>query len=122
MVERTRAASRSIMAPPWRARPGPAGPGTIACGCVGSSGRDRRPCGEAAGGGERAAPRSGPLDRGGSWAGNVRVEVWDATGNKRQPAEIPAEVPVNRIMVVLVDKLNLPRHGPDGQLMSYKFH
>ncbi len=52
----------------------------------------------------------------------VTVEVWDATGNKRQTAEIPADVPINRVMVVLVDKLNLPRHGPDGQLMSYKFH
>lgn len=52
----------------------------------------------------------------------LTVEVWDATGNKRQTAEIPGDVPVNRIMVVLVDKLNLPRHGPDGQQMSYKFH
>jgi uncharacterized ubiquitin-like protein YukD len=55
-------------------------------------------------------------------SGNVTVEVWDATGNKRQTAELPADVPVNRIMVVLVEKLNLPRHGPDGQPMSYKFH
>lgn len=53
---------------------------------------------------------------------SVTVEVWDATGNKRQTVEIPGDVPVNRVMVVLVDKLNLPRHGPDGQLMSYKFH
>jgi len=50
------------------------------------------------------------------------LEVWDATGNKRQTVEVPADVPVNRIMVVLVEKLNLPRHGPDGQIMSYKFH
>lgn len=53
---------------------------------------------------------------------NLTVEVWDATGNKRQTVEMPSDVPVNRILVVLIDKLNLPRHGPDGQLMSYKFH
>jgi hypothetical protein len=29
---------------------------------------------------------------------------------------------VNRVIAVLVDKMNLPRHSPDGQLMSYKFH
>lgn len=52
----------------------------------------------------------------------LSVEVWDATGNKRQTVEAPSDVPINRIMVVLIDKLNLPRHGPDGQLMSYKFH
>jgi hypothetical protein len=26
------------------------------------------------------------------------------------------------VIAVLVEKLNLPRHSPDGQLMSYKFH
>ena len=25
-------------------------------------------------------------------------------------------------LAVLVDRMNLPRHSPDGQLMSYKFH
>lgn len=55
-------------------------------------------------------------------ASDVTLEVWDATGNKRQTVVVPADVPVNRIMVVLVDKLNLPRSGPDGQLMSYRFH
>jgi WXG100 protein secretion system (Wss), protein YukD len=53
---------------------------------------------------------------------SVTLEVWDATGNKRQAVVVPTDVPVNRIMVVLVDRLNLPRNGPDGQLMSYKFH
>jgi hypothetical protein len=53
---------------------------------------------------------------------SVTVEVWDATGNKRITASLPRNQPVNRILVVLVDKMNLPRHSPDGQLMSYKFH
>lgn len=53
---------------------------------------------------------------------NIQIEVWDATGNKRQTVEVPADAAVNRVIAVLVDKMNLPRHSPDGQLMSYKFH
>src|SRR5438067_2269748 len=45
-----------------------------------------------------------------------------ATGNKKQLVELPADAPVNRVIAILVDKMNLPRHSPDGQLMSYKFH
>jgi uncharacterized ubiquitin-like protein YukD len=54
--------------------------------------------------------------------GNISVEVWDATGNKKQTVEMPDDVPVNRVLAVLVDKMKLPRNSPDGQLMSYKFH
>ena len=53
---------------------------------------------------------------------NINVEIWDATGNKKITASLPKNAPVNRIMVLLVDRLNLPRNSPDGQLMSYKFH
>jgi hypothetical protein len=53
---------------------------------------------------------------------SLQIEVWDATGNKRQTVEVPAEAEVARVIAVLVDKMNLPRHSPDGQLMSYKFH
>jgi hypothetical protein len=53
---------------------------------------------------------------------NINVEVWDATGNKKVTASLPRNAPVNRILVLLVDKMNLPRNSPDGQLMSYKFH
>jgi uncharacterized ubiquitin-like protein YukD len=53
---------------------------------------------------------------------DITIEVWDATGNKRQSVEVPADAPVNRVIAVLVDRMNLPRHSPDGQLMSYKFH
>ncbi|MFO7957551.1 MAG: EsaB/YukD family protein [Candidatus Brocadiia bacterium] len=52
----------------------------------------------------------------------ISVELWDSTGNKRQTAELPDDAPVNQIMDVLVDRLNLPRTSPDGQPMSYKFH
>ena len=53
---------------------------------------------------------------------DITIEVWDATGNKRQSVELPSDAPVNRVIAVLVDRMNLPRHSPDGQLMSYKFH
>ena len=53
---------------------------------------------------------------------DITIEVWDATGNKRQSVELPVDAPVNRVIAVLVDRMNLPRHSPDGQLMSYKFH
>ena len=54
--------------------------------------------------------------------GMVTVEVWDSTGNKRQTAELPDDAPVNRVMAVLVERLELPKNSPDGQPMSYKFH
>ena len=53
---------------------------------------------------------------------NINVEVWDATGNKKVIVNLPTDAPMNRIIVLLVDKMNLPRNSPDGQMMSYKFH
>src|SRR4029079_15742959 len=53
---------------------------------------------------------------------NIAIEVWDATGNKKQLVEVPADAPVNRVIAVLIERMNLPQHSPDGQLMSYKFH
>ena len=53
---------------------------------------------------------------------NLTVQVWDATGNKRQEVELPDNAPVNRIIAVLLDKMNLPKNGPDGEPLSYKFH
>lgn len=52
----------------------------------------------------------------------ISVQVWDATGAKRQEVEMPDDAPVNRILAVLLEKMNFPQHGPDGQLLSYKFH
>jgi hypothetical protein len=53
---------------------------------------------------------------------DINLEVWDATGNKKLAVQVPDDVSVERILLVLADKLHLPRHSPDGQLMSYKFH
>ena len=52
----------------------------------------------------------------------ITVQVLDATGNKRQEVELPDDAPVNRILAVLLDKMNLPQIAPDGQPLSYKFH
>lgn len=52
----------------------------------------------------------------------MTIEVWDATGNKKQVVSLPGDAPIDRVIAVLVDKMNLPRNSPDGQLMSYKFH
>ena len=52
----------------------------------------------------------------------VSVQVWDATGNKRQEVEMPDDAPVNRIIAVLLQKMNFPQHAPDGQPLSYKLH
>ena len=53
---------------------------------------------------------------------DIKIEVWDATGNKRQLVEVPADAEVNRLIAVLIERMSLPRNSPDGQLMSYKFH
>jgi uncharacterized ubiquitin-like protein YukD len=52
----------------------------------------------------------------------VTVQVWDATGAKRQDVQVPDDAPVNRILAVLLERMNFPQYGPDGQLLSYKFH
>ena len=54
--------------------------------------------------------------------GKVNVTIIDVTGNKEQQADIPDDAPVRRIITKLVQMMNLPATGPDGQPMSYKFH
>ena len=54
--------------------------------------------------------------------GMVTVQVWDATGNKRQDVELPDDAPINRILAVLLEKMHFPLFAPDGQPLSYKFH
>ena len=51
----------------------------------------------------------------------ITVQVWDATGNKRQEVELPDDAPVNRILAVLLDKMNLPQVAPDGQLAEVQW-
>ncbi|HMO51230.1 MAG TPA: EsaB/YukD family protein [Kiritimatiellia bacterium] len=53
---------------------------------------------------------------------SINVMVYDSTENKRIPVELPDDAPINKLIDVLVGKLNLPKSGPDGAPMSYKFH
>src|SRR5579862_4345976 len=52
----------------------------------------------------------------------LTVQVWDATGNKRQDVEMPDNAPMSRILAVLLEKMKFPQFAPDGQPLSYKFH
>jgi hypothetical protein len=52
----------------------------------------------------------------------LKIKVSDISGSRINEVEAPDDVPVNRILVVLVERMNLPLNSPDGQLMSYKLH
>ncbi len=54
--------------------------------------------------------------------GMIKVKVSDVSGSRINEVEAPDDVPVNRILIVLVERMNLPLNSPDGQLMSYKLH
>jgi len=53
---------------------------------------------------------------------NRNVIISDATGTRRQEASVPADAPSIRIIARLIDLMQLPVIGPDGQPLSYKFH
>ncbi len=46
----------------------------------------------------------------------------DATGSKTEDASVPDDAASGRIVLKLVELMALPRVGPDGQPLSYKFH
>ena len=50
------------------------------------------------------------------------ITVVDATGNKTEEATVPGDAAAGRIMAKLVELMELPITGPDGQPLSYKFH
>ena len=50
------------------------------------------------------------------------LTVVDATGNKTEEVSVPENVAAGRIVGKLVELLQLPSTGPDGQPLSYKFH
>lgn len=54
--------------------------------------------------------------------GMLRLRVSDIAGSRVNEVEAPDDVAVNRILVVLIERMNLPLNSPDGQLMSYKLH
>jgi hypothetical protein len=54
--------------------------------------------------------------------GMSQIRVWDVTGSRSQQVEAPDDVSIGRIIVILVERMNLPLNSPDGQVMSYKLH
>ncbi len=53
--------------------------------------------------------------------GKINVYIVDITGNKEQQATLPDDIPVNRILDKLVEKMELPATGLDANPISYKF-
>lgn len=54
--------------------------------------------------------------------GLVQIKVSDISGSRSSIVEAPDDIPVFRIILLLVEKLNLPLNSPDGQILSYKLH
>lgn len=54
--------------------------------------------------------------------GMINVNVVDVTGSRQQPATLPDDQPVSRVLARLVDVMGLPAVGPDGAPLSYRFH
>lgn len=52
----------------------------------------------------------------------MQVKILDVSGSRSRAADVPEDVPIHRLIVVLVERMGLPLNSPDGQLMSYKLH
>ncbi|HEX7375545.1 MAG TPA: EsaB/YukD family protein [Pirellulales bacterium] len=52
----------------------------------------------------------------------LQVRVLDVSGSRSCEVEAPDDVPICRILVLLVERMSLPLNSPDGQIMSYKLH
>jgi hypothetical protein len=50
------------------------------------------------------------------------VTVIDATGNKQEDATVPDDAASGAILSRLIELMDLPVTGPDGQPLSYRFH
>jgi hypothetical protein len=52
----------------------------------------------------------------------IQMRVWDITSSRCREVEAPDDVPIARLLVLLVERMSLPLNSPDGQIMSYKLH
>lgn len=52
----------------------------------------------------------------------IRMRILDLSGARSREVEAPNDVEINRLIVLLVEKMELPLNSPDGQIMSYKLH
>lgn len=55
-------------------------------------------------------------------AETISIQILDATGTKKQEVEVPNDAQAVRLVAKLVEVLELPIAGPDGQPMVYKLH
>tara|TARA_B100000609_G_scaffold158413_1_gene129776 strand:- start:150 stop:428 length:279 start_codon:yes stop_codon:yes gene_type:complete len=53
---------------------------------------------------------------------DLSLRIHDVSGTRSCEVSAPDDVSVDRILVILVERMNLPLNSPDGQLMSYKLH
>ncbi len=54
--------------------------------------------------------------------GTLKIQIVDVSGSRSSEVVAPDDVAIERILVLLVERLGLPINSPDGQLMSYKLH
>lgn len=52
----------------------------------------------------------------------IQLQVLDISGSRSIQVEAPDDVAIERLIILMVEKMNLPLASPDGQLMSYKLH
>lgn len=52
----------------------------------------------------------------------LKLNVFDVSGRRSCEVEAPDDIPIDRIILLLVEKMDLPINSPDGQIMSYKLH
>jgi uncharacterized ubiquitin-like protein YukD len=52
----------------------------------------------------------------------LNLTITDVTGSKEQSAAVPGDAPVIRVIAKLIELMQLPLTGPDGQPLSYRFH
>ena len=67
----------------------------------------------------RATPRARRSARDALLPSQTRSPAYALVGNGRL---LPDADPAQDVILVLAEKLHLPKFAPDGQLMSYKFH
>ncbi len=52
----------------------------------------------------------------------LRLKITDISGSRSREVEAPDDIAIERILALLVERMDLPINSPDGQLMSYKLH
>lgn len=52
----------------------------------------------------------------------ISLRIWDVSGSRCRDVEAPDDVALERLIVLLVERMGLPLTAPDGQIMSYKLH